>query len=276
MADNSYASEEPTLSDDGVDRRRLLTLAAGGAVLASGIVLPASAAEAHGTIKSYPGIWGQRTVYQATRKLKSFRYRPSFHSKMNDWLELWFKNTSYEKPLRVWTSLVHSDGSSSAAHNQGRAFDLTGIYVGVGSDSPYRAFRADYNNWKNLSGSALVDTRRKYWATAASLHYHFRWVRTYLHGSGQKSNIHIDNMKSGTGKPYFKADKSQIQHVQACCRYLWGKGTTIDGVWGSQAKRHSHEVLERIGKGGYLGSSKSHWQAFNRASMRKGYNTQAY
>ena len=276
MAHHRHASAEPTPSGDGFNRRRLFTLAAGSAVAASGVLLPASAADAHGTLETYPGIWRQRTVDQATGNLKSFKYRPSFHTNLNDWLELWFNNTSYDKPLRVWTSRVHSDAVSSEAHNQGRALDLTGIYVGVGSDSPYRAFRADYNNWKNLSGSSLVDTRRKYWATAASLHYHFRSVRTYLYGSGQHSNLHIDNMVSGTGTPDFEAEKAQVQHVQACCRYLWGKGTTIDGVWGTQAKRHAHEVLERIGKGGYLGTSKSHWQAFNRASMRKGYNTQAY
>lgn len=276
MADNGNTSEEPT-SDGSFNRRRLLTLVAGGAVAASGVLLPASAAEAHGTLETYPGIWRQRTVNEATRDLESFRYNPSFHSKLDDWLELWYNNTpGYTKPLRVWTSLVHSDSVSDEAHNQGRAFDLTGIYVGVDSDSPHRAFRGDYNNWKNLSGSALAGARKTYWATAASLHYHFSSVRTYLYSSGQTKSIHIDNMKSGTGTPSFEANRAQVQHVQACCRYIWGKDTAINGVWGPLTKRHAHEVLERIGKGGYPGSSKSHWQEFNRASMRKGYDTQPY
>ena len=43
------------------------------------------------------------------------------------------------------------------------------------------------------------------------------------------------------------ASSAQVQHVQACCRYLWGLGTAIDGVWGAQTARHSTRVLRAAG-----------------------------
>ncbi|HEY6738391.1 MAG TPA: hypothetical protein VI076_06030 [Actinopolymorphaceae bacterium] len=68
-----------------------------------------------------------------------------------------------------------------------------------------------------------------------------------------------------------------MQHVQACCRYSWGKNTEIDGVWGPQTRTHSTQVLRRIGRGsGTIASSQANWLAFNRATTRKGYGVQAY
>jgi len=278
MADNSNAPEDPTTSPAGLGRRRLLGLAAGGAVAASGIVLPASAAEAHGNITTYAGIWQQFTVYEGNGEITPFGYLPSFHGQLDDWLQFWYNNTPprFIEPLRVWTYGAHTDARESVAHNAGRGFDLTQIYTSEGDGDLHQRFRADYDVWRNQSGDNLAVTRKRYWATSASAHYHFRWVLTYLYNSAHWNHIHIDNTQSGIALPAFEADVTQVQHVQACCRFIWGKDTYIDGVWGDESKRHSHEVLQRIGKDGFLATSKSHWQAFNRATLRKGYDVQEY
>lgn len=273
MADNGNTPQGSTAAVGGFNRRRLFTLAAGGAAAASGVLLPATAAQAHGELQTYAGIWAQKTVNSANAQLQSYKYRPAFHDKLDAWLQLWFENTPYEKPLRVWISGVHKD-SGNAAQQQGRALDLDHIYVNHGGPNSQGAFQANYEIWGRGSGSGLTYARNNYWATAATLHYHFGTVLTYLNGS--KVSVRVDNMTSGTGTTFFTRTRSQILHVQASCRYIWGKGTTIDGVWGDQAKQHSHEVLERIGTGGYLATSKSHWQAFNVATMRKGIGTETY
>ena len=81
----------------------------------------------------------------------------------------------------------------------------------------------------------------------------------------------------GTGASSFdSSSRAQVLHVQACCRYLWGLGTTVDGVWGSQTSSHATRVLRAAGVStGGIGTQ-SRWLAFNRASMRKGYGTQSY
>lgn len=268
MADNGNAPQGSSASIGGFNRRQLFTLAAGGAAAASGVLLPATAAQAHGELQTYDGIWGQKTYNAANAQLQSYQYRPAFHDKLNSWLQLWLENTPYEKPLRLWISGVHKD-SGNDAQQQGRALLLDHIYT-----PSQGAFQANYEIWGGGSGANLEYARDNYWATAATLHYHFGTVRTYLNGS--RVSLYVDNMTSGTGTTSFTKTESQILHVQASCRYIWGKGTTIDGVWSDQVKQHSHEVLERIGTGDYLGTSKAHWQAFNVATMRKGIGTEAY
>lgn len=264
-------------SSGGLGRRRFFALAAGGAAAAAGTLIPASAAQAHGDITSYPGIWGQRTTDWNTSQLKSYKYRPAFHDQLNGWLRFWFETTEYfEKPIRVGLTAAHDDNMGTA-HEQGRAIDLAGLTVTQSSGGTVSVFQANYSVWKDLTGSVLAQFRRNYWATSASLHYHFRSVRTYPMGGRYRDSLHVDNLLSGSNTPAFNSsDKSQIFHVQASCRYIWGKGTTIDGMWNTESRRHAHEVLERIGKGGYIGDSKSHWQAFNRATLRKGYSTEEY
>lgn len=279
MEDDNHTSTEPAPSGGGFDRRRIFTLAAGGAVAAaSGVLLPASPAGAHGTISSYPGIGGQPTVYEGTGARASFGYRPSFHDELGQWLDRWYTNTptSYLKPMRIWTLGAHYDGRYSEAHNAGRGFDLTRIYTTI-NGSMTKRFDANYGQWRNLSGDTLATVRRRYWATSASLHYHFRNVLTYLYNSAHWNHIHIDNLVSGTGYSTFAPGSgAQVQHVRACCRYIWGKGTSLSGGWTDDVRQDAHEVMVRIGKGGNLGYSQSHWLAFNLASMRKGYGRQAY
>ena len=279
LRDADAAGDAPP--DSGMSRRTLLRsgAAAGALVVGAGsqLWLPAESAEAHGTIRSYSGIWGQRTRYEANGNYASFGYRPSFHDRMSHWLYYWNNHTPYRRSIVVWTYGVHTDHRVSEAHNAGRGFDLTRIYA-TGSDGNrhLRAFLR-HDIWKNYGDADRRRHRRWYWGTSAICHHHFRNVLTYYYNSAHDNHIHIDNLVSGTSNSNFATgSKAQVQHVQACCRWVWGKSTAIDGVWGPQTRQHSHDVLVRIGKGGYLTSSKSHWLAFNTATCRKAYGVQSY
>lgn len=264
----------------GLTRRRMLGLTAGGmAAGAAGLLLPAAPAQAHGTLKQYPGIWGQRTVYESNQQETAFWYNPDFHQRLNSWLEHWYFHTPYYKPMRVWTYGVHTDHRESTAHNAGRGFDLTRIYASNSSGDMARRFFGRYDIWKDwAAGEKKNTTRRRYWATSASLHHHFQNVLTYAYNTAHHDHIHIDNLVSGMGNSSFSTgSRAQVVHVQSCCRWIWGKGTTVDGVWGSQTQQHSTEVLRRIGRAsGTIANSQSNWLAFNTATTRKGYDVQQY
>ncbi|MGB9376505.1 MAG: hypothetical protein WCB04_03225 [Mycobacteriales bacterium] len=264
-----------------ISRRRLLQLAAGGAAIGTaGLLFPASPASAHGDLQTYSGVWGQPTVYEANGNLTSFAYRPSFHDRMATWLEFWFDNTglSVLKPMRVWTLGVHTDDRSSEAHNNGRGFDLTRIYATNQQGNLHRQFFGRYDQWKDDPAADMAATRVHYWATSASLHYHFRNVLTYPYNSDHWNHIHIDNLVSGLGNSDFDtSSEAQTLHVQASCRFVWGKATTVDGVWGPETNTDSTQVLRRIGRAsGTIASSQANWLAFNKATLRKGYDVEQY
>ena len=175
--------------------------------------------------------------------LASWGYRPSFHTRLNTWLAFWNANTpsGYANASRVWGYGAHYDGRPTEAHNNGRGFDLSRIYTGS-----TRRFIARHDIWKNWSGSDLTTARRHYWATAASAHYHFRNVLTYLYNADHDNHIHIDNLVSGTSNSSFdSSSRAQVLHVQASCRYVWGLPTTVDGIWGSQTFEPLHPGAAR-------------------------------
>lgn len=262
----------------GISRRRALGIVAGGAVAGSaGLLLPATAASAHGEIVVYPGIANQRTVYEGSGELAGFGYRPSFHDRMSVWMRFWANHTpaGFQTPFRVWTWGVHADHRESEAHNNGRGFDLTRIYVTNANGVLVRRFNGRYDLW-NGTDSAAVE-RQRYWATAASLHLCFRNVLTYYWDAAHHNHIHIDNLVSGLENSFFDPDSpAQVQHVQACCRFIWGKGTAVDGSYGPQTTQDAHEVLVRIGEGGFLTGPQEKWAAFNRATCLKGYGVQEF
>ena len=234
-------------------RRSILGGAAGAGALglvgagAAGIAT-AGPASAHGTITTYAAINGARTVYEVNGALTAWGYRPSFHDRLNSWLAFWNANTpsSYADASRVWGYGAHTDHRVTEAHNNGRGFDLSRIYTGS-----TRRFTARYDIWRTWSGSDLTTARRHYWATSASAHHHFRNVLTYLYNAGHHNHIHIDNLVSGTGLSTFStASSAQVQHVQACCRYLWGLGTShrrgvglpdVEPLHPRAARRGGHE-----------------------------------
>ncbi|NHA68051.1 hypothetical protein [Phycicoccus flavus] len=262
--------------DQTTPSRRLLlggalaTTALGGLGLAT-----AGPAAAHGTIQTYPGINGARTYYEVNGGAGSWGYRPGFHDRLNTWLKFWNANTpsSWGDASRVWGYGAHYDGRYSEAHNAGRGFDLSRIYVGSN-----RQFFARQDLWRNYADADMRRNRRHYWATSASIHYHFRNVLTYLYNADHANHIHIDNLVSGSGNSTFSTGSgAQVQHVQACCRLVWGLNTTIDGKWGSQTASHSTRVLRAAGvSSGGITTSQAKWLAFNRATTRRGYGTQSY
>jgi hypothetical protein len=258
-----------------ISRRRALGVLGGGVVLGStGALLPGTPAMAHGEIESFPGVGGEPTVYEVSGNLSSFGYRPSFHQRMGDWLQFWFDNTPafFRRPARIWTFGVHTDSRPSEAHNAGRGFDLTRIYATGNDGDRHRRFFGRFDLWRDNPPAELADIRRHYWATAASLHHHFRNVLTYAYDADHHNHIHIDNLVSEMGPSHFDTgSRAQVVNVQACCRFIWGKNTDVDGVWGPQTNQHSHEVLVRIGEGGFLTGPQEKWLRFNRASCRQGY-----
>ncbi|HEY6738390.1 MAG TPA: hypothetical protein VI076_06025 [Actinopolymorphaceae bacterium] len=134
--EGSMQVNEPTIFDEEFSRRRLFGVVGTVGAVGTGVVLgsagslvTAAPADAHGTIRSYPGIWGQRTVYEVSGDLASFGYRPSFHDRLNSWLQFWANNTParFGRPMRIWSYGAHYDGRPTEAHNNGRGFDITRI-----------------------------------------------------------------------------------------------------------------------------------------------------
>ena len=232
------------------------------------------------TVYPHSEIWGAPTYYEPTGTAASFRYNATFYNRLETWLAFWYANTpvSWLTPLRVWSygCYVNRNDGCVSMHNYGRAFDISRIYATV-NGSLSRVFYARYDLWRTLTGSALTTTRKRYWATAASIHYHFKYVLTYAYNSAHWNHIHMDNQVSGGGNSTFSTgSRSQIVHVQAVCTYIWGYATTIDGIWGPQTDGNSRRVLSRIGRSGGLTTSQTNWLEFNRTSTRFGTGRQAY
>lgn len=265
-----------TDADSGVSRRRMLgLLATGVAVTSAGVLLPAGAAQAV-AVTQYPGVDGQATYYEPTGARAKFKYNPTFHSQLGTWLEFWYLNTpaSYTKPFHVYSYGAYVDKGDDA-HSLGRGFDLARIFVTDGGTLD-RKFTGRYDIWSTWGATAKAEARRHYWATAASAHYYFRDVLTYLFNADHHNHIHIDNTVTGTTSSYDTSSKAQTQHVQACLNYIWGKSTTINSSWNSQTQANSTAVLRRIGQSSGTLTTKANWLAFNKASLRKGYGVEAY
>lgn len=265
-------------------RRTVLTGLAAGTVLgAVGLraAAPASAAGTAATIEYYPDIDGAPTVYEASETLTSFGYNPPFHDRLESWLQFWESHTpgSFGRQFQVWSLGAFADHRPSEAHNSGRGFDLTRIFVTNGSGNLVEQFNARRDIWQSWPEEDQVVQRRRYWATSASAHHHFAHVLTYAWDpAGHNNHIHIDNLVSGSGNSSFTTGSAaQIYHVQGACRHVWGLPTTVDGIWGPETDGHSTRVLRAAGaSSGSLTSSLENWQTFNTATVRSGYGTESY
>lgn len=196
-----------------------------------------------------------------------------FFQQLYDWRMFWQANVPYSWSTQLWNFGAYSarDGSCTSWHEAGRAFDITSLR----DDVTTMHFWCRYDLWKSLSNAAAH--RRKYWAGAASLHYHFRSVLTYFYNSDHHNHIHVDNGESGSSLSTFSTgSKAQVQAVQGVCANIWGYPCGSDGVWDSAVNTNSARVLSRIGVGGYLTSGQAYWQAFLRASVRHATGKQTY
>lgn len=238
----------------------------------------AGVAQAHGSILRRNEIAGRYTYYELTGRRASFGFQREFYLELERWSRFWVANvpSGWRAPRQIYSLGAHQDGRPSKAHNAGRGFDLTRIYAGTGS-SRVRGFYGRFDLWRHYRPSSRAAIRRRYWATAASLHHHFRHVLTYPYDRAHHSHIHVDNMVSGAGLPRFApASTAQVLHLQACLRHVWQYDVTIDGAWGPVTAATAVRVLRRAGAGGDLLSSASNWQRFNRATLREGTGRQSY
>lgn len=211
--------------------------------------------------------------YEPTSAAASFRFNTTMHSRLKVWQTFWDANTPYPVMNRIdsYGAYVNRNDGCVSLHNYGRAFDIASAWT-----SGTRHFTARYDTWKTWTGTDLTNVRIQYWAAAASLHMHFEHTLTYLYNTAHHNHFHVDNSRSGSGLSVLSKSGTQTYSIQAMLKYVWGKTTVIDGVYGSETTQHSNEVLARIGTGGSLTSSQSHWHAFLRATTRKGTGMQAY
>lgn len=230
---------------------------------------------------AHAGIGGQPTHYDVSGKPVTFSYDATFYQRLTDWLAFFQANSPQTWTMRgqIWTYgayLNRNDGCVSY-HNHGRAFDLSRIYTtDPDTGELTKVFNARYDQWKSLTGTALTATRKQYWATAASVHHHFKNVLTYPYNGQHHNHVHCDNAASGSGDSEFTTGATaQVQHVQACVTYIWERPVAIDGIWGPDTSAAVGAVLTRLGCTGGL-TTQANWLEFNRATMRFGSGAQEY
>jgi hypothetical protein len=221
---------------------------------------------------------GTALYYEVSRARTSFTFNDTFYSQLVTW-----RNNIHDEVPDSWggfPSRVYSYGvyvNKPGMHGSGRAIDIASVYFTTSGGSLVKRFDCRYDQWRNSSNVAAI--RRRYWALSASLHHRFRHVLTYLYNSDHHNHIHVDNEVYGRKENalFNTGSTAQVQHVQACTRYVWGYSTAIDGIWGSQTRTHSTNVLRRYGvSSGTILSSNYNWRAFNHATLRKGSGREAY
>lgn len=277
---------------DNISRRKVLGFGAAavaggiGALTGSTIPLGAAAAPAPETLDADPEPYcvnpSTLTTHSAVGGARCMNegggagtilINQTFHHRLEDWRLFWQANCPYPWSTELWNLGAYSarDGRCESWHESGRAIDITALR----DDVTTMHFWARYDRWKDLSNADAF--RRKYWSAAASFHYHFRHVLTYLYDAAHHNHMHVDNGVSGGGYSYFKTTaEAQVQGVKGICGNVWGYPCGTDRVWNSAVDAASVRVLARIGKGGHLTTSQSHWQAFLLASVRHGTGKQTY
>jgi len=224
------------------------------------------------TLATHTAVGGARCMAEGGGAA-NIRINEGFFQQLYDWRMFWQANTPYPWSTELWNFGAYSarDGQCTSWHEAGRAIDITSLR----DDVTTMHFWCRYDKWKDLPNADAH--RRKYWAGAASLHYHFRSVLTYFYNADHHNHIHVDNGESGGSLSTFeRGSKAQVQAVQGICGNLWGYPCGVDGVWDSTVDASSAQVLQRIGKGWHLTSGQSYWQEFLRASVRHATGKQTY
>lgn len=280
-----------------ITRRTILAIGASGALGA--LITPAPMATATSTdANARPGdkatitaacgasvtaqseIANVPTYYESSGTATSFSYDATFYSRLETWWNFWYINTpsSWTTPGRMWGLGAYKDRMDGCVsmHNYGRALDITRLYISTPSLT--KVFDGRYNVWQSQTGTTLTTTRKRYWATVASLHYHFRSVLTYLYNSDHDNHVHADNGYSGVGDSTFLANVyPQVQHVQACLVYIWGyNNVPLNGLWDQATADAAKAALQRAGINGWITDSQENWLQFNKASLRFGTGKQTY
>jgi hypothetical protein len=272
--------DNPSRGPKGLSRRRVLrtgAVASVGALGASGLLLRAPEAAAHGSLWPFNHIWNVPTHYQnladgSVTGQMTFQYQPNLYNKLTEWFQFYYWNTpqTFQLPGQILLNGTHVD--KPGMHQYGRAADISGINLWHGAyQFTFDAFNGRYDWWRN--NGQMVEYRRRYWAVVAGMNIYFKWVIHYHHDSEHHSHVHVDNEASdGIYSTFSTSSKSQVRMVQAVCNYIYGMGTSIDGGWGTQTDSHSRTVLGWTGWGGGIRDSQAHWHRFCRAGQRSGHN----
>lgn len=210
----------------------------------------------------------------------TFSYNDTFYDRVETWFQFFRQNTpiAWGPPFEIWCWGVFVDKGTCgpSMHKVGRAFDISRIYAtDPATNTRHQVFNARYDIWKSWTGSDLTTVRKQYWATAASLNYHFQHTLTYAYNSDHHNHIHFDNDVSGSGNSSFNQSSGQKLSAQSTLNALWGESLDVDGSWGPKSTAAASRALARIGLSGSF-STQSNWLAFNRASLRFGSGTQTY
>ncbi len=265
-----------------LSRRRLLRAGAGAGALALGgaALLTGTPAQAHGTLISASEIANSPTYRinlntgQTTTTPTTFDYQPNFYAKLEEWLQDYFLHTpwSFQAPVYVFLTGTHNDGETTGMHPLGRAADIGGIQMyNAVYGTRFEPLNGRWHMWRN-DPVHMDEIRRWYWGGICLLHKYFNYVLHYKYNSIHETHIHVDNQASdGTYSTFSTGTRSQVLTVQAACNYIYGMGTTIDGVWRAQTDSHASTVLYYSGWGGSITSSQSHWHRFLWTAFRAGY-----
>lgn len=224
------------------------------------------------TLASYTEIYGWPTYYEGDGTTQTFTYETNFYARLETWAAFYYTHTpsDWSTPARIY-SLGAYVSTSPPMHSAGRAFDLTRIYF---NSATFLAFDA-----RTVPASTVFLDR--YWAVAASLHYHFAYVITYPYKSSNglyehRNHIHIDNQASGNVNSVFSTSTTQVQFVQHALYHVWGYTVVgLDGVWGPQTADYASRALDRSGAAGAL-TSQANWQRFCLTTTRFGTGQQSY
>ncbi|WP_152364336.1 hypothetical protein [Microlunatus speluncae] len=204
-------------------------------------------------------------IYEVDEQGRTFSFDTVFYDRLIDWLAFFREQTGVTvSELRTYGSWTDGGVECSSWHNAGRAFDLAGLRH-RGQD----VISCRYDHWRAAPAAEQRTLLRRYWATAASLHHHFRDVLTYLFDDQHLNHIHIDNGQTGPELSTFTGQsRVQIHAVQAICSHVWDRPAPIDGQWTDPTRQVVAEVTGELGAGDDLGNPET-WRAFLRASTAR-------
>ncbi len=203
--------------------------------------------------------------YEVDDQGRTFSFDTAFYDRLIDWLGFFREQTgSTVSAISTYGSWTDGGVECSSWHNAGRAFDLARLRH-QGSD----VISCRYDQWRTAPAAQQRPLLRRYWATAASLHHHFRDVLTYLFDDQHLNHIHVDNGQTGAELSTFTGQsRVQIHAVQAICSHVWDRPVPIDGLWADATKQVAAEITNGLGVGDDLGDADT-WRAFLRASTAR-------